>query len=75
MTSVLQSIPSTEPAATTTSAPDAAPIKADELLIKNGRSIEKLDARNALRTAVSLGERIQGGRTILQLSNLMTTEW
>ncbi|KAL3929967.1 MAG: hypothetical protein SGBAC_011978 [Bacillariaceae sp.] len=45
----------------------------EELLIKNGRPITKLEPRNAL-TKFSMGERIKGGRTFLRLSNLVSAE-
>ncbi|CAJ1964375.1 unnamed protein product [Cylindrotheca closterium] len=45
----------------------------EELLIKNGRPIARLEPRNALRS-FTMGERIKGGRTLLRLSNLVSAE-
>lgn len=48
-------------------------MEVEELLIKNGRPIARLDPRNAMRS-FSMGERINGGRTLLRLSNLVSAE-
>ena len=48
-------------------------LQAEEILIKNGRAVAKLDPNHALRT-ISLGERIHNGRCLLKLSNLASAE-
>lgn len=48
-------------------------MQVEEFLIKNGRPIDRLEPRNALRS-FSMGERIKGGRTLLRLSNLVSAE-
>ena len=51
-------------------------VTAEEILIKNGKPLSKcgLPPNHVLRKSVTLGERIQGGRTILKLHNLVTPE-
>ena len=65
---------SVSPKEETTATENSIPIQAEEVLIKNGRPVSKLDATNVLRSAFSLGERLQGGRTILKLTNVVTPE-
>ncbi|CAB9519447.1 expressed unknown protein [Seminavis robusta] len=65
--------PSTETTTTTTTNSTCNPsstIQAEEVLIKNGKPLAKLDPNHALRS-FSLGERIKGGRSILKLTNLI----
>lgn len=54
------------------SEPTIATITAEEILIKNGKPLAKcLPPHHVLRKSITLGERIQGGRTILKLCNLV----
>lgn len=48
-------------------------VQAEEILIKNGKPVARLDPNHPLRS-ISLGERIRNGRCLLKLSNLASTE-
>lgn len=48
-------------------------IKADEILIQNGKPLSRLPPRHGLRS-FSVGERIKGAKSILKLANLITPE-
>lgn len=54
---------------------DKSTANVEEILIKNGRPLAaQLSGTNHALSSFSLGERIQGGRTLLRVSNLVTAD-